>query len=108
SNSVTQKLKVIETEQATLNLYILTIIDKYPTDGTYKPLPSNLVATQMGVTKDIYYMNKKIITGDSEKRSYCIGLIFEVYLGACEEFADQMNARGYELPGIDINRIYEF
>lgn len=66
-----------------LNIEVLKVMRQYPIDGSYTywwPKDSSWE----GTTQDIVYRGQKICTGDPQKRSYCCGLIFEVYMKACE------------------------
>lgn len=92
-----------------LNAYILETLRTYPTDGTHLAITGKEVKTSYGTTKDLYYQGKCVIKGDPQKRCYCIGLIFEVYLSACEKYA-QRNSKGalYELPGVDLKNFNQF
>jgi hypothetical protein len=55
------------------------------------------------VTKDLYYLGDRVAKGDPERRSYCVGLIFEVYLTSCERYAAAHGGSGarFFLPGVD-------
>jgi hypothetical protein len=62
---------------------ILAVTREYPTDGScgyWWPKDSSWE----GTTRDIVYDGRKLATGDPQRRSYCCGLVFEVYMRACE------------------------
>ncbi len=86
-----------------LNPYVMETISLYPVDGSYRQTPSELVKTTLGVTKDLYYLGDRVAKGDPERRSYCVGLIFEVYLTSCERYAAAHGGSGarFFLPGVD-------
>lgn len=66
-----------------LNSYILKAVSEYPLDGSYKYIPPKDPAMNgMGVTKDLFYQGQLVATGDPQKRSHCIGWVFEVFLTA--------------------------
>lgn len=89
-----------------LNSAILEQIQEYSPRDEFAPLPSELVASTMGATQDIYYLGERRIVGDSHRRSYCIGLIFEVYMKACEKYAGGANA--YHLPTVTSDSFKQF
>jgi hypothetical protein len=61
----------------------LAILREYPTDGSCGYwLPRE--GTWEGTTQDIVYQGRTLCTGDPQKRSYCCGLTFEVFMKACE------------------------
>jgi len=69
---------------------ILAVTREYPTDGSYGywwPKDSSWE----GTTRDIVYDGRRLATGDPQRRSYCCGLVFEVYMRAC---ADALSSRG--------------
>ena len=74
-------------EPETLNRHILDVIEEYPVDGSYGQLTGEGVHNTFGVTQDLYYGGRRVLRGDPQNRSYCIGLAMEVYLRACEEYA---------------------
>lgn len=102
--SVEKAVLVGRTENATLNAHILRVAASYPTDGTYKVLPASMRSTSFGTTKDIHYGGRRVITGDPERRSYCSGLMLEVYMQACAEAAGP----SFRLAGLDTNGFYAF
>ncbi|MBN1477991.1 hypothetical protein JXA47_14645 [Candidatus Sumerlaeota bacterium] len=92
-----------------LNPYVLEQIEVYPEDGSYTYLPRDQVATSMGITRDIRYMGQLLWQGDAEKRAHCIGLMFEIYFGACEAYAlQQCGEPTYTLPGVDLYNVRAF
>lgn len=66
-----------------LNPLLIEVIEDYPRDGRFRVLPSAEINTSMGTTQDLYYLGKRRIIGDSQRRSYCSGLMLEAYLRAC-------------------------
>lgn len=87
-----------------LNDFIIKVSEQYPDDGTHQAITGKEVNNTFGVTKDIYYAGQRQIIGDSKQRCYCIGLMFEVYLSACEAYKyDKSGSRDFVLPGIDLS-----
>ncbi len=86
-----------------LNGAVLEILRTYPTDGSYGywwPRDSSWE----GTTQDVLYDGRKLCSGDPQKRSYCCGLTFEVYMRACERAAAHpLKARG--LTGADAHEL---
>ncbi|MBX3728306.1 MAG: hypothetical protein KF858_03905 [Candidatus Sumerlaeia bacterium] len=72
-------------------------IATYPLDGSYRMLPSSQWSTSMGTTRDIHYNGKLRFRGDTQRRSYCSGLIFEVYLAASER---ALGTPDFEFPNV--------
>ena len=68
-----------------LNEHILAIVGTYPLDGRFRTLPTSEMASNYGVTRDIYYAGSLRMTGDKQLRSYCSGIVIEVYLAALEK-----------------------
>jgi hypothetical protein len=63
----------------------------------------------LGVTQDLLYQGAKIASGDAEKRSHCSGLMYEVYLRACEAFATQRyGTQRYRLADLDTKTLKNF
>ncbi len=79
-----------------LNNNLLLIAEQYPTDGTYLVLPQEEQSASYGVTQDIYYLGRRVAVGDPEERSYCIGLMFEIYMMACS----RVRGKGFHLPRV--------
>ena len=72
-------------EPGVLNRYVLDVLREYPRDGTctyYWPKGGGWE----GTTKDLFYLDKKIASGDPQRRSYCCGLTYEVFLVAWERW----------------------
>lgn len=86
-----------------LNPYILRQMDKYPPDGGFRAMPEELVNFTMGTTKDLFYQGQRVVRGDEQRRSYCIGLVFEVYMSACEDWArEHSGSPRFTLRGVEL------
>lgn len=82
------------------NDVVLQVISEYPTDGSYGyHWPKT--GTWEGTTEDIYYQGVKLCSGDPQKRSYCCGLMFEVFMKAWRR------ARGETILDLDAKRVHE-
>lgn len=66
-----------------LNPYILEVIENFPT-GVYKICDNRRMKTCFGVTRDIYYQGKRVVSTTPDHCVYCIGLVFEVFMDAWE------------------------
>jgi hypothetical protein len=87
---------------AFLTPQIRAVVARYPLDGTYPQLRGPEVNTSMGVTEDLFYQGRRIMKGQPNRASYCIGITFEVYWKACEQYArENWGSRDFALPGID-------
>lgn len=93
----------------TLNSQILRRMTQYPNDGSARQLPRDLFGISNGTTHDIRFMGDLLWEGDPEGRSYCSGLMFEVYLDACADCASEESGKpDFRLPGVDLNNIRQF
>lgn len=64
-----------------LNPYVLDVVHSYPLDGSHGfHWPKS--GSWEGTTRDVVYAGRKLTQGDPERRSYCCGLTFEVYVRA--------------------------
>jgi len=72
-------------KEGELNPHVLRVFDSYPKDGSHGYWWPKGSAWE-GTTRDLVYLGKKIASGDSEKRSYCSGITFEVFFRAYEEW----------------------
>lgn len=63
-----------------LNDYTLTVLRKYPLGGGYY-WPKD--ATD-GVTQTLFYRGEVVAKPEAQRRTFCCGLTFEIYLKACE------------------------
>ncbi|NUM35007.1 MAG: hypothetical protein HUU50_10715 [Candidatus Brocadiae bacterium] len=66
------------------NAYVVSILEKYPTDGTHPYYwPSS--GTWAGITRDLHYRGALFAKGDDFKRCFCCGITFEVFFLAYEK-----------------------
>ncbi len=70
-----------------LNPYVLEAMKTYPVDGSYGYFWPKEGGWE-GTTQDVVYDGRKLTDGDPQKRSYCCGLTFEVYVRALLDAAD--------------------
>ncbi len=64
-----------------LNAFVLDVMRSYPTDGSHGfHWPKS--GGWEGTTQDVVYAGHTLTTGDPQRRSYCCGLTFEVYVRA--------------------------
>jgi hypothetical protein len=81
-----------------LNARIVEVLRSYPTDGTHAyHWPKS--GSWGGNTKDLYYGGELFAAGDAQKRCYCCGLTFEVFLEAYRAWCTA-EKRELQLPGI--------
>jgi hypothetical protein len=90
-----------------LNARIVEVLRSYPTDGTHAyHWPKS--GSWCGNTKDLHYRGALYAAGDPEKRAYCCGLTFEVFLEAYRLWCEA-EKREFVLPGIaDHEALTEF
>jgi hypothetical protein len=85
-------------ELGALNARILETLRAYPTDGTHAyHWPKS--GTWCGNTKDLHYGGELFAAGDAQKRAYCCGLTFEVFLEAYRAWCESAE-RPFALPGL--------
>ncbi|MHC4607570.1 MAG: hypothetical protein ACYTAF_11685 [Planctomycetota bacterium] len=83
-----------------LNALVLDVLREYPADGSYGYFWPKEGAWE-GTTKDVVYGGRKLATGDPQRRSYCCGLMFEVYVEAL------VRAHGGPAPGVTADDLHE-
>lgn len=90
-----------------LNARIVQVLRSYPTDGTHAyHWPKS--GSWCGNTKDLHYRGALYAAGDPEKRAYCCGLTFEVFLESYRLWCEA-EKREFVLPGIaDHKALTEF
>ncbi len=59
------------------NQLVIDFYKGYPTDGTHT---YHWVDGFDGVTRDLFYQNDRVAESESQKRTFCCGLTFEVFL----------------------------
>ena len=83
-----------------LNAWVMDVVREYPTDGScgyHWPKSGGWE----GVTQDLVWGGKKLATGDPQRRSYCCGLTYEVWVRALQR------AQGGDVPGLDAATMHE-
>jgi len=85
-----------------LNPFVLETLRAIPADGThdYWWPKDHEGGGYGGVTKDLVYLGKTILTGEPQKRTYCCGLTFEVLVRAWEAFAAKKKA-AFSIGGLE-------
>ncbi len=64
-----------------LNPHVLAVVADYPVDGSFGYFWPRSGGWE-GATQDVVYAGRRLARGDAERRSYCCGLTFEVYVRA--------------------------
>jgi hypothetical protein len=86
-----------------LNPLVVEVLRRYPTDGTHTyHWPKT--GGWKGCTKDLEYAGELLCAGDPQKRAYCCGLTFEVFLDAWRLWC-QRNARPWRIRDLDLARV---
>jgi hypothetical protein len=91
--AISHAAEKIPSANKALNSYVLEIIRAYPTDGTHRYWWPKGGAYD-GVTEDLVYQGEVVARGESEGRTYCCGLTFEVWLRACERWHEARVRKG--------------
>jgi hypothetical protein len=64
---------------------VLAVARSYPTDGTHRYYwPKS--GTWPGTTRDVLYMGTRVCEADEQKRCFCCGITFEVFVRAYEKY----------------------
>lgn len=72
---------VADVPTGSLNRFILEVQREYPIDGSFQyHWPKS--GGWEGATQDVVYDGRRLARGDPQRRSYCCGLTFEVYVRA--------------------------
>jgi len=85
-------------ERQMLNDTVLEVMKTYPKDGTHG---YNWAPGFDGVTYDLLYKGEVVAKSEAQKRTYCCGLTFEVYLSACERWAKLQGKDSYTLGNLE-------
>ncbi len=92
-------------ELSNFNAAVMDRIEAYPTDGSYDYYwPSD--SDWGGNPHDLYYLDRLFSAGDPERRSFCVGLTFEVFLFAFDEVDAATGGTG-SLNGVSFDELYE-
>jgi hypothetical protein len=87
-----------------VNETVVEILEGYPTDGSYEyHWPQS--GSWLGNPNDIYYLNELYAEGDPLKRSYCVGLTFEVFMSAMEDINGTGTINGMDRYELDDFRL---
>lgn len=85
-----------------LNAWVLEVVRGYPTDGSHGyHWPNAAESDWEGTTRPVEYGGRALTQGDPERRSYCCGLTFEVYVRAL------VLAGGGPAPGVTADALHE-
>ena len=78
-------------ETSSYNDQVNDILAAYPTDGSYGYYwPEE--GGWAGTTRDVWYLDLLMASGDVYRRSYCVGLTWEVFMAAYDELRDATGA----------------
>ena len=100
---VADRVELPAAPQGSLNGYVLRPLQGYPLNGSYGyhwPKPGS--DPWEGTTEAVVYAGRKLTKGDPQKRSYCCGLTFEVYVKAL-----LMASGGEPVPGVSADLLHE-
>ncbi len=92
--------------EADFSKLVLSVVKSYPTDGTHKYYwPKG--DSWPGTTCDLEYQGAKACEADPEKRCYCCGLTFEVFVKAWKAWCEAKKLP-FAMPGVDGEGIVDF
>jgi len=85
------------------NAVVLDVLRAYPTDGSYPYYwpRTGKDASWDGTTEEIRYQGTRITQGDAQRRSYCCGLTYEVFLKVLRRL------HGEAIPGVTAQDLHE-
>lgn len=93
--------------EGSLNPWILEVLREYPIDGSYGyHWPKE--GTWEGTTKDVHYDGRRLASGDADHRSFCCGLLFEVYVTALLRASNGSPIAGLTAPDLHEFRLRVF
>jgi hypothetical protein len=87
------------------NDLVLATLAAYPLDGSYAYWWPDDVDWG-GNPHDIYYLGRMFSPGDPERRSYCVGMTFEVFMSV-EEQLDELYAGDGSINGVPFDELYD-
>lgn len=88
-----------------LNPQILEVVAEYSRKNSHLPVAQGaIVNTTYGVTRDITYDGRKVVSRSSGGEVYCVGLVFDVYMAACEK----KKGSRFRLPGVKSADMVQF
>ncbi len=91
--------------ESDFNDMVMSHVATYPTDGSYAYWWPDDVDWG-GNPHDIYYEGDLFSAGDPERRSYCVGMTFEVFMRAFED-ADALTGGDGSVNGVAFDELYE-
>jgi hypothetical protein len=75
------------------NNVVMEMVSGYPADGSYGYYwPSG--SDWLGTTEDVWYLNTQVAEGDSQNRSFCVGLTWEVFMRAWTRIDNETGGDG--------------
>jgi hypothetical protein len=93
--------------ESNVNDIILSHLADYPTDGSYAYWWPDDSLGWFGNPHDIFYLDRLFAEGDSQNRSYCVGITLEVFMRTFDTL-DEAYDLGGELNGISFSELDEF
>lgn len=91
--------------EADFSKVVLSVVKAYPTDGTHKyywPKGDDWP----GTTCDVEYQGVKACEADAEKRCYCCGLTWEVFVRAWKAWSEAKKLP-FAIPGVEGQQIVD-
>lgn len=84
-----------------LNRYILSQIETLPNRDSIRQVDA-ADAVAVGTSRDIRYMGQLFWPAEPDNGAYCLGLVFEIFIYACEQYASETNGNiEYRLGSVD-------
>lgn len=72
-----------------LNHYMLQAAEEYAGYTRYRFDSSEETLATLGIVDDIHYLGRKRYSSSGKPEIYCVGFIFNVYMRACELYAEE-------------------
>lgn len=88
------------TPEGSLNATVLQVMREYPTDGSFG-YHWPRTGSWEGATQDVVWGGRVLARGDAQRRSYCCGLTYEVWVRALQR------ANGGDVEGLDADFMHE-
>jgi hypothetical protein len=95
----------VDLETSSYNDQVTGVLEGYPTDGSYGYYwPEE--GSWPGTTRDVWYLDLLLANGDPFQRSYCVGLTWEVFMGAYDMIRSSSDAPE-RMNGMDVDDMME-
>lgn len=106
---VAEPKPAVPDSQLPFNKLVLAQIETYK-NGSYPYLLNTDYENYNGVTTNLYYQGKLLLKANpsGNRASHCVGITFEVFFRAMEEWNQQQGQAGDTIKGLNYAQLYDF